>query len=175
MRQMVPIMPVGWCGDAPYPFSLLGNHSWSKINVSVDVLIESGGTAFIAAQVKSSGCSVRQIVISAIAFAITTNNGGAWTLSNTTAFAHTIISGAYSVIANTWYNLDLHVLDSSTQVYINGQLVGTTNIVNRKSGTGWIAIGSSFDYAQFDRINIQAQTPSSSQQMTPQLPLLSSE
>ena len=164
MRQMVPAAPVPWCGDASYPYSLMGNHQWSKINVSVDVFIESVGTAYIAAQVRSGGC-VGHGGTGAIAFAVRTDNGGGWILSDTTGFAKTILSGNYAISANTWYHLDLHVLDAATEVYINGKLVGTTDVVSSKSGNGWIAIGSSFNYAQFDRIRVQASTPSSEQNL----------
>ena len=165
MRQMVPQRPVSWCYDAEYPYSVIGDHNWRKINVSVDILIETRGAAMLAADVTSGGCAGDH---SSPAIAFFIHSDGNWTLSNNTTPLSTLASGSIDVPVNTWHHMQLYVLDDRSEVYFNGQYLGMTTILNAKSSkSGWAAIGSSFDYVQFDNFNIMVTPPSEYDQLYP--------
>jgi len=157
MRQMSPQRPVGWCFDAPYPYSVLGDYQWKYVNISADVMIETKGTAYIATGVYSGGCSGSS-GSPAVAFGISTNNGGNWSISGDTAFIDVVNKGTLSITPNTWYHLELRILDQSQEGYLNGQLIASTQGLTSHSH-GFVAIGSSYDYVQFDNVVIQARPP----------------
>ncbi len=79
MRQTVTQVPISWCGEAPYPYSVIGDPHWRQLfTVSVDVMIETIGTAFIAVGVSRGSCSVVRVGSPAVVFSINTTNNGLW-------------------------------------------------------------------------------------------------
>ena len=147
VRQVVPTMPVGWCGDAVVAYSVLGDNSWRYVNVSAEVFIEQQGTAVIAAAVATGGCT-GPAGSPAIAFAITA--GGQWTLSNTTSLGYTVASGG-KYAAGVWYSVRLSVGVDGIEVAVDGTVVCAVKSSDWVGSTlGWVGIGSSFDYVQFD-------------------------
>ena len=153
VRQSVPVMPVGWCGDAAVAYSSLGDHSWRYVNLSVDVFIESAGTAVIAAAVSTGGCTGAG-GSPAIALSITAT--GSWTLSNTTSLAYTFASGG-KFKSGVWYHVQLSVGRDSIRAVIDGRVVHVMKVADWEDGlTGWVGIGSSFDYVQFDNLVVDA-------------------
>jgi galactosylceramidase len=158
MRQMVTEIPISWCaqGEAPYPFSVLGDSRWQQpLNISVDVMIESVGTAFVAIGIERGSCSAGGVGSPAIVFSINTTNNGLWQLTNSTAITDPLIYGNASIIAGTWYTLTLIVLSDHSEAYINGNLVGRCEL-NVSSHNGLVAIGSSWNYVQFDNFRLQS-------------------
>ncbi|UJR18596.1 hypothetical protein I4U23_005503 [Adineta vaga] len=152
MRQMVPEATISWCDEAIYPYSIIGNSSWKQpLNVSVDVMIEKSGTAFVALGVSRGGCGTGS---PGIVFSINTTNNGSWQISDSTKITNPIASESISIVAGTWYRLTLVVLQDHSIVYINGNVVGRCEL-SASSHSGWAAIGSSWDYAQFDNFRLQ--------------------
>jgi galactosylceramidase len=154
MRQMATELPISWCGEAPYPFSLIGDARWQQpLNISVDVMIENVGTAFIALEVARGSCNTHDVGSPGIVFSINTTNNGLWQLSANTAMIKPLSSGSTPVTPGTWYTLMLSVLTDHSEAYINGQLIGRCAL-NVTSSRGWAAIGSSWDHVQFDNFHL---------------------
>jgi galactosylceramidase len=158
MRQMMVQRPVSWCrqGEAPYPYSVIGNYNWTAIIATVNVSFEyDHGIAMIAARVKSGGCVVGRIGSSGVVFALNNTQGsGHWILSNSTGLAYQFDSGSTAslIVPKTWYQLQLKVTNTDISASIDGTLVSHIPLFN--SSNGWVAIGSSWDYVQFDDLII---------------------
>jgi galactosylceramidase len=154
MRQMATEFPISWCGDAPYPFSVIGDARWQQpLNISVDVMIENVGTAFVAIGVSQGGWNVRDVGSPGIVFSINTTNNGLWQLTASTAIRSPVSSGNTQVTPGSWYTLLLSVLADHSEAYINGQLVGRC-VLNATSSRGWAAFGSSWNHVQFDNFHL---------------------
>ena len=154
VRQSVPIMPIGWCGDASLAYSVVGDHAWRAVNVSVDALVEStGAIALVTAAVASGGCTGADGA-PAISFGVTA--GGGWTLSNSTSQRYVVASGGSGYEAGAWYRLRLSVGQDSIEASIDGRVVHTESLAGWVgSGSGWAGVGSSFDYVQFDNFEVE--------------------
>jgi galactosylceramidase len=157
MKQMVAEVPISWCSkEAPYPFSVLGNFQWQQpLSISVDVMIESVGTAFVAIGVSKGSCDVSGVGSPAIVFSINTTNNGLWMLTASTALTNPLSYGNVSVMSSTWYTLTLIVLTDHSEAYINGNLIGRCDL-NVSSSSGLVAIGSSWNFVQFDNFRVQS-------------------
>ncbi len=154
MKQTVPEVPISWCSEAPYPFSVIGDSNWKQpLNVSVDVLFETVGTAFVAVGVEKGSCGVGGVGSPAIVFSINTTNNGLWQLTASTAITNPLASGNVSVMAGTWYTITLNVLSDHSEAFINGNFVGRCNL-NASSFQGLVAIGSSWNFVQFDNFRL---------------------
>jgi hypothetical protein len=158
MRQMMVQRPVSWCrnGEAPYPYSVIGNHNWTAVIITVNVSFEyDHGIAMIAARVTSGGCAVAKIGSSGVVFALNNTHGsGNWIISNSTGLTYRFDSGstASPIVPKSWYQLQLRVTDKDISASIDGMLVSHIPLFN--SSNGWVAIGSSWDHVQFDDLII---------------------
>jgi galactosylceramidase len=159
MRQMMLQRPVSWCreGEASYPFSVIGNHNWTAVVATVNVSFEyDHGVAMIAARVTSGGCAMAKNHGSpGVVFALNNTQGsGKWMVSNSTGLIYQYDSGstASMIVPNTWYQLQLRVTNEDISASIDGTLVSHIPLFN--SSNGWVAIGSSWDYVQFDDLII---------------------
>ena len=163
LRQMMPRLPVSWCGETPLAYSLMGSHDWRDVNVTADVLIEANGTAFIAAAVLEGGCLGGR---GSAGFTFAISSGGQWTLSNDTGLAYQLSTGTLSVTSGQWYRLSLVVTGDSVSAWVAGEEL-TAVTVSSGWGSGWAAIGSSYDYVQFD--NFSVTKPSTAAITTPHI------
>jgi len=155
MRQMVTELPISWCGEALWPFSIIGDPNWQQpFEVSVDVLIESrGATAFVAVGVSQGSCNVARTGSPATVLSINSTSQS-WQITNSTDLLVSDVSGKLDVQTNVWYNLHLRVFTDHSEAYIDGAFVGRSSLSSRSSG-GWAAIGSSWDYVEFDNFRLQ--------------------
>jgi galactosylceramidase len=154
MRQMVTEVPISWCKEAPYPFSVIGDARWQQpLNVSVDVMIENVGTAFVALEVARGSCNAGDGGSPGIVFSINTTNNGLWQLSASTGIINPLSYGNTQVTPGSWYTLMLSVLADHSEAYINGQFMGRCAL-NATSSRGWAAIGSSWNNVQFDNFHL---------------------
>ena len=153
MRQTVPETTISWCQEAPYPYTVIGNSTWKEpLNVTVDIMIEKTGTALVALGVNHGGCGSGS---NGIVFSVSSTNNGQWQLSDNTALKNPLASGSVSIVAGNWYTLTLVTLQDHSVGYINGNVAGRCEL-SASSHTGWAAIGSSYDYVQFDNFRIQS-------------------
>lgn len=151
MRQMVTEKPISWCEESAHPYSVIGNSTWERpLNVTVDVMIENTGMAFVALSVDKGGCSNES---SAIVFSIHTHSQE-WKFTASTAVGYVYLSGHTSVTPGTWYTLTLVAFEDHSIGYINGRFVGQS-LLGFQDSPGWAAIGSSWDYVQFDNFHLQ--------------------
>ena len=155
LRQMMPERPVPWCGEAPYTFSIIGDHSWRALRAEVDVLIERNGTAFIGAGVRSGGCVGNSGSVG-LTFSIST--AGQWLVTNSTALTHVHAQGKAAFSAGVWYHLGIEVGSAGTAAYLDGQRVAMVAELTDRAYEGWVAIGTSWDYVQFDNLAITQST-----------------
>jgi hypothetical protein len=118
-------------------------------------MIESMGTAFIAVGVSRGGCGAGGGGSGAIVLSINTTNNGLWQLTSSTGITNPVAYGNVSIITGTWYTLTLIVLADHSEAYINGNLVGRCNL-SVSSSNGLAAIGSSWNYVQFDNFRLQS-------------------
>ena len=155
MRQMVTEVPISWCGEAPYPYSVIGDSDWRlPFQVTADVIIETSGTAFIAIGVARGSCDASRVGSPAIVFSISTINNGQWQLTGSTNLTNPLNRGSVSITAGTWYTISLSTLFDYSEAFINGNFVGQCNLTST-SVQGLIAIGSSWNYVQFDNFQIR--------------------
>ena len=156
MKQVVTDFPVSWCGEAPYPYSVIGDSHWQRpLNVSVDVMIETVGAAFVAVGVSRGSCDAAQIGSPAIVFSINTTNNGLWQLTTSTNLTNPVNSGSTVVTPDTWYTITLTVLSDHSEAYINGDFVGRCSL-SASSSSGLVAIGSSWNHVQFDNFRLNS-------------------
>ena len=151
VRQMVPQRPVSWCTEAPYTYSVIGDYAWSEVNAAVDVMIEQQGTALLAVAVTTGGC-VWGSGTPAIVLAITSNGG--WIVSNNTDLKQPLAQGKQVIQLNTWYRLEVDVAAAGTTIQLDGQRLAVLPQLTSAEHHGWVGIGSSFDFVQFDRLAI---------------------
>jgi hypothetical protein len=119
-------------------------------------MIETVGTAFVAVGVSRGSCDAGGIGSPAVVFSINTTNKGQWQLTASTNITNPLNYGSISVIPGTWYKLTLSVLSDHSEAYINDNLVGRCEL-HASSSKGWAAIGSSWNYVQFDRFRLESQ------------------
>ena len=157
VRQMMPRLPVSWCGETPLAYSLMGSHDWRDVNVTADVLIESNGTAFISAAVTDGGCLGGK---GSAGFTLAITSSGQWILANDTGLAGVLSSGSSEYIkGGQWYRLNLVITGNTVIGWVHGYKVTTVN-VGGSWRSGWAAIGSSYDYVQFDNFSVTKPTTS---------------
>ena len=153
MRQVVTELPISWVKEAPYPYSVIGDHSWLQtMNVSVDVMIETEGTAFVAVGVARGSFDIA-LGSPAIVLSINTTNNGLWQLTATTNLTNPLNSGSISVKPGTWYTLMLSVQSDQSEAYMDSHFLGRCAL-NASSFRGWVGIGSSWNYVQFDNFDL---------------------
>ena len=154
MRQMVTQRLISWCAETPYPYSVIGDPNWRQpFTVTADVLIETAGIAFLAVGVSRGSCDAGNIGSPAIVFSINTTNSGQWKFTASTNLTNPVNSGSTTVTPGTWYTLTLTVLSDHSEAYINGNLIGRCDL-NVSTSSGWVAIGSSWEYVQFDNFHL---------------------
>ena len=155
VRQAVPMRPVAWCGDAPLTFSVMGSHDWRALSAEIEVLIESTGTVFLATSVRQGGC-VGGGGSDGIVLALTVGQG--WLVSNSTTLAPIVAQGKLAVNAGEWVKLKLEVGEGGTSVSVGGKEVAMLTELTSAQHQGWLAIGSSYDYVQYDNLVISHNT-----------------
>ena len=150
MRQQVLAPPVPWCDENPLPYSVIGAHGWKDVNVSLAVMIEGAGIAFVGARVDGGGC-VGKAGSAAVTFGVSSE--GWWAVCNTTAFSSGCKEmGKVEVKAGTWYRLGLQVQGGAMKGFIDGRQVVSTPV--DWLGAGWAGMGSSWSYVQFDDFSV---------------------
>jgi hypothetical protein len=153
---MITELPISWCKEAPYPYSVIGDPYWRQpFTVSTDVMIENAGTAFVAIGVSRGSCYAGGVGSPAIVFSINTTNNGLWQLTPNTALTNPVNYGNVSVTPGTWYTITLSVLSDHSEAYINGNFIGRCAL-NVSTSSGWVAIGSSWNHVQFDNFRLES-------------------
>ncbi|XP_065844131.1 galactocerebrosidase-like [Oscarella lobularis] len=160
LRQMVRDRPITWCNDAVQPVTIIGDQSWTDINVTADILLEKEDVqsqAFVAARVGPAGCGIH----SAKGVFLRVFVSGVWILTQDLAGMQIITNGSVPIGYNQWHTVSLLVKGSSATGSVDGKTV-----FEGKSGfsatSGWAGLGSGasvvkehqFTPAQFDNFHV---------------------
>ncbi|KTF92075.1 hypothetical protein cypCar_00030117 [Cyprinus carpio] len=155
LRQVVPERPVTWVRDADQTISIIGDYSWADLNVSCDVLIETPitGGVFVAARVDQGGGSVREA--KGVFYWIYAN--GTYKVTNDIGGQRVLAEGLSGTREGVWYTLTLSVKGYLATGMLNGYPLWK-NAVVLEPKNGWAALGTlSFEYAQFDHFEVNAE------------------
>ncbi|XP_077992029.1 galactocerebrosidase-like [Glandiceps talaboti] len=149
MRQMVTQRPVVWCNDSNSPTSVIGNYTWTNVNVSSDVYIEdNNGGVLLAARVSAGSCNLRLAI--GVFLWITP---GKYTVTTDHEQVIKVSQGSCEVKAKHWYRASLYVKDKQVIGHLNGKKLFEVTLNN--SSNGWVGIGTTtHNHAQFDNFNI---------------------
>jgi hypothetical protein len=148
LRQVLPQVGIRWASEW-YPYTLIGDASWTDYDVSADVLIETnGGFVFVMGRVGSvpgfSDALPR-------GYWLALNNATAqWELHSS---SNLLVSGTASAPTNTWHNLRLAMQGSSLRCYVDGAMV--TNVTDYTYSSGMAAVGCGWHAAQFDNFVVR--------------------
>ena len=167
MRQQAVAPPINWCPENPVPYSVIGDHAWTDVNVTVDVMVEAAtGMAFVAGRVANGGCVGGFLTGEGEEVRGEANGGsdgvvlavsaeGWWALCNSTLVGRGCQTvGKWAGQAGQWYTLGVVVRGGEARGYVDGAEVGRMEVGGGK--TGWAAIGSSWGYVQFDDFKVAA-------------------
>eukprot|EP00026_Physarum_polycephalum_P004247 Phypoly_transcript_04264.p1 GENE.Phypoly_transcript_04264~~Phypoly_transcript_04264.p1 ORF type:complete len:644 (+),score=82.58 Phypoly_transcript_04264:225-2156(+) len=144
MRQSVIQPPILWCGESFQPISLFGNSS--NTIISVDTLIENQGTVGLGLRVQTGGCFENY----ANGYFFSISDRGQWNLSNGTT---PIKQGVTGFSANKFFRLGLSAVVNTICAFINGANIACMEDLT--FSTGFAAIGSGWNYAQFDNVTYE--------------------
>eukprot|EP00118_Oscarella_pearsei_P009363 m.53910 g.53910 ORF g.53910 m.53910 type:complete len:670 (+) comp34288_c0_seq10:26-2035(+) len=160
LRQVVIDRPITWCNDATQPVTVIGNQSWTDVNVTSDILLEKGddgSQAFVAARIGPVGCSVG----SAQGVFFRVSAGGQWSLTTDLTGMHIVANGSVPIGYNQWHTVSLLVQGSTASGSLDRKIVfeGVNGFVAR---SGWAGLGSgvsvvkqrAFTLAQFDNFYV---------------------
>uniref|UniRef100_A0A672JXY2 Galactocerebrosidase n=1 Tax=Sinocyclocheilus grahami TaxID=75366 RepID=A0A672JXY2_SINGR len=155
LRQVVTEQPVTWARDADQTISIIGDYSWTDLNVSCDVLIETPvtGGVFLAARVDQGGESVREA--KGVFYWIYAN--GTYKVTNDIGGQRVLAEGLSGTREGVWYTLTLRVKGYFATGMLDGYPLWK-NAVVLEPKNGWTALGTlSFEYAQFDHFEVHAE------------------
>uniref|UniRef100_A0A673JWZ8 Galactocerebrosidase n=1 Tax=Sinocyclocheilus rhinocerous TaxID=307959 RepID=A0A673JWZ8_9TELE len=155
LRQVVTERPVTWARDADQTISIIGDYSWTDLNVSCDVLIETPvtGGVFLAARIDQGGESVREA--KGVFYWIYAN--GTYKVTNDIGGQRVLAEGLSGTREGVWYTLTLRVKGYFATGMLNGYPLWK-NAVVLEPKNGWTALGTlSFEYAQFDNFEVNAE------------------
>uniref|UniRef100_A0A672T3T4 Galactocerebrosidase n=1 Tax=Sinocyclocheilus grahami TaxID=75366 RepID=A0A672T3T4_SINGR len=155
LRQVVTERPVTWARDADQTISIIGDYSRADLDVSCAVLIETPitGGVFLAARVDQGGESVREA--KGVFYWIYAN--GTYKVTNDIGGQRVLAEGLSGTREGVWYTLTLSVKGYFVTGLLNGYPLWK-NAVVLEPKNGWAALGTlSFEYAQFDHFEVNAE------------------
>ncbi|KAM9201818.1 galactocerebrosidase isoform 3-T3 [Dugong dugon] len=156
LRQVLNQRPITWAADASNTISIIGDYEWSNLTITCDVYIETPdrGGVFIAGRVNKGGILIRSA--RGVFFWIFAN--GTYRVTGDIAGWFIYHLGHVDVTAKKWYTLSLTIKGPFCSGVLNGKPLWTDVRVNFPKN-GWAAIGTySFEFAQFDNFQVEAQS-----------------
>jgi len=149
MRQVVKQSPIRWCDESQSPISLVGSNNLQYVEISVDFLIEeSGGSAIVGGRAPQGGCGNSY----SKGYYLTITADGHWNFSAGTS---TLASGSsLDIKINEFHKMTLTLgKDELSGKYDDKVLF---SVKDTKFANGFVALGSSWNYVQFDNFSITA-------------------
>jgi len=138
--------PISWCTDSQSPITIIGDSGVSNVEIQFDTLIETVGSTTLAARVVGAGCDNNYKT----GYFLTVNQTGHWTLSSG---VEVLTSGTSTSWKPTNFNnMKLTLIGNKITAFINEQQVAA--VTNSTYQAGFVAVGSSFNYVQFDNFKI---------------------
>lgn len=161
LRQVILKPQISWNSWGNYPnpsaFTEFGDLNWQNYDYSVDTLIENSGSVQIAGRVGSSlsGGNVSDYK----GYRLSIYENGQWYLSYGDPYTYetgndiVLATGTVAGFsANTWHNLKLSFMGTSIKAYIDNNQI--TSVTDSRRGSGMAGLGSGWNNAQFDNINV---------------------
>ncbi|XP_065830244.1 galactocerebrosidase-like [Oscarella lobularis] len=153
LRQVITEPPIVWVPNANGPVTIIGDHTWVNLSVSVQVqTLSSNQSVFVAARVSSAGVSISKA--QGVFFWLT--GSGHYAVSSDINGKTVLAQGAapVSVSPNKWITLSLQVKGASAWGCVNAvQAFALENFPVTSSG--WAALGTgSYAYALFDDFSV---------------------
>jgi len=143
--------PIIWCDENPFPLTVIGDFYANNQDISASVMIETTGNVSVAGRVSSSTCG-SDGYISGVFFTI--NNEGNWLLMS---YNDTVSKGYYAnFTSGTWHTLRLQLQEETLIGSIDGNVIAK-EIAPNSNINGFAALGSSWDYVQFDDFELLLQ------------------
>ena len=158
VRQMAPRAPIYWHGHAGYPWTLVGDNSWSNYTVSTDVLFEQTGSS--ASVIGRYGARDYWEIGHINAYYVQLTDAGRWSiLKNTTGGTQTTLaSGTVAAPGtNTWHNVAATFQGATITAKIDGVTVGSANDGSYGLGPAGLASGVSdgtWKNVQYDNLAV---------------------
>jgi hypothetical protein len=81
---------------------------------------------------------------------------GTFVVSDSTGLQKQLDQGSVDVGAAQWHELRIVVNDEGGSFYVDGVLKSQVQSLSTKFAAGWVGLGSSYDYVQFDNLHIEA-------------------
>eukprot|EP01119_Soliformovum_irregulare_P023506 TRINITY_DN820_c0_g1_i2.p2 TRINITY_DN820_c0_g1~~TRINITY_DN820_c0_g1_i2.p2 ORF type:complete len:304 (-),score=118.01 TRINITY_DN820_c0_g1_i2:39-950(-) len=144
MRQSVLQPPITWCGESKMPITFIGDVSTKNFNVSSKVFLQKG-QAMVGGRFTQGGCT--DSYKSGYSFILDAKNS--WEFY---AGEKLVKSGSVRVTGS--HVLALTFDGSLILGYIDGSLV--FELRDATFGSGWAALGSSYDYVEFGNFSLDS-------------------
>ncbi|MFO1498862.1 MAG: discoidin domain-containing protein [Verrucomicrobiota bacterium] len=147
LRQSAVSKGIEWESHlTPAPETILGDANWRNYHVGVDVLLESEGFVSLFGRVGK----IPQSPGPPAAYWLKVNQRGDWELG---VEKHPIASGKVGFSTNRWHHLELSFRETQIDVAIDH--VKTASVQDTTYLGGMIALGSGWNGAQFDNLQIE--------------------
>jgi hypothetical protein len=157
VRQMAQLTPVYWHAHAGYPYTLIGDGTWTNYTVSADVLFEQPGSAELIGRFSARDYwEIGHID----AYYLKVTDGGAWSIvrGDTGGGFVTLTSGNVAALGiGTWHTLALTLQEFTLSASIDNASVGGVDDASYGAGPAGLAVGAgdtAFTNVQLDRLSI---------------------
>ncbi|MFC5449981.1 RICIN domain-containing protein [Paenibacillus aestuarii] len=182
LRQVIlkPLIPWNVWGEKPdsqnpSTFTEFGDLKWQNYDYSVDTLIENAGAVNIYGRVGSELPGGHPEDYKGYRLSIYDN--GQWYLcygdpstygtSNDVVLASGTVTG---FSANTWHNLKLSFVGTTIKAFVDNNQIAS--VTDSRRGSGMVGLGSGWNNAQYDNVNVSQYSPVTSVQVDkPQISL----
>jgi len=148
LAQVLPQQGLEWTSEF-YPYTLVGDSTWSDYDVSTDVELNTNEWAFLWGRVSSvpgwSSATPTGYWLAA------NNNPGGWKLLNANGV---IVSGSLPFAAGGWHNLRLAMQGSWIQAWVDGTQVAKLSDTSCSSGLAGVGCGWQC-FPQFDNFTVR--------------------
>jgi len=147
MRQVVTIPPIVWCSESQTPISFIGDVRIADAVVTSNVFIEESGNVTLGGRTSTGGC----VNSYQSGYFFTINERGFWN----------IYSGLDSLKSGSVVNFGPDEWHSMSLTMTGNKIIGSIDgvqqfaVVDNKFSRGWIAIGTGWNFAQFDDFSIE--------------------
>ena len=145
LRQIVPQRGIEWFSNQPCPWTIIGDAAWKDYEVSVDVHVEGKSYGKLYGRIDDALTRGTPG-----GYSLTIEGTGAWQLKEVTTVLE---SGEVKPAADSWHSLKLRFKGSHVIAVIDG--VTVCSIMDDFHHNGAVALGSSYDYVEFDNFSVR--------------------
>lgn len=141
LRQVTTQNGIEWAAQIS-PYTILGDSTWRDYEVSIEVLLETNGSAYLYGRIADipgfSDATPRACWLQA-------SSSGTWALHS---YTNVLASGSASFATNTWHHLKLAFTGNNIKASINGVIVA--DVQDGAYTSGLVGIGCGRHGTRFD-------------------------